>query len=65
MGQIQGERTLRTEPVAVEDNRPYKVPEERALGRDHDLGWFEELNTIDGEKQKLGSMAPGQIIVEE
>ena len=65
VGQIQGERTLRTEPVAVEDNRPYKVPEERALGRDHDLGWFEELNTIDGEKQKLGSMAPGQIIVEE
>lgn len=65
IGQMKGERNLRVEPQLINDNSPYKVPKERAIDREHDLGWFEELNTVDGEKTKLGEMAPGRIIVEE
>lgn len=65
LGQMQGERNLRVEPPAVPDNAPYTVPKERAIGREHDLGWFEELNTVDGETAELGKMAPGRIILEE
>jgi len=65
IGQMKGERNLRVEPSLVDDNSPYTVPKERALGREHDLGWFEELNTITGEKTKLGEMSPGRIIMEE
>jgi len=64
LGQMKGERNLRVEPAIVEDNSPYTVPKERAIGREHDLGWFEELNTIDGEKTRLGEMAPGKIIMD-
>ena len=64
IGQMKGERNLRVEPPLVEDNSPYTVPKERAIGREHDLGWFEELNTVT-EKSKLGEMAPGRIIMEE
>lgn len=65
LGQIKGERNLRVEPTLLDDKSPYKVPKERAIGREHDLGWFEELNKIDGETTKLGEMAPGRIIMEE
>merc|ERR1712176_27293 len=41
LGQMKGERNLRVEPPMVDDNSPYTVPKERAIGRDHDLGWFE------------------------
>mmetsp|Transcript_21908 Transcript_21908/g.52125 ORF Transcript_21908/g.52125 Transcript_21908/m.52125 type:complete len:618 (-) Transcript_21908:125-1978(-) len=64
IGQIKGERNLRVEPTLVDDNSPYTVPKERAIGREHDLGWFEELNVVT-EKSKLGEMAPGRIIKEE
>jgi len=64
LGQIKGERNLRVEPQIVDDKSPYTVPKERAIGREHDLGWFEELNTIDGEGTKLGEMAPVTIIKE-
>jgi len=64
IGQMKGERNLRVETLFLEDNSPYTVPKERAIGREHNLGWFEELNTI-GETTKLGEMAPGRIIVEE
>ena len=65
IGQMKGERNLRVEPLFANDNSPYTVPKERAIGREHNLGWFEELNTITGEKTKLGDMAPGRIIMEE
>jgi hypothetical protein len=66
MGQIQGERTLRVEPSYFEDDAPYVVPKERAMGRKHDQGWFEELNAEDpNSKNKLGSIAPGRIIQDD
>ena len=66
IGQMKGERNLRVEPTLVDVNAPYKVPKERAIGREHNLGWFEELNRINaGEETRLGEMAPGRIIMEE
>uniref|UniRef100_A0A7S4AXH2 Uncharacterized protein n=1 Tax=Pseudo-nitzschia australis TaxID=44445 RepID=A0A7S4AXH2_9STRA len=63
MGQIQGERTLRVEPSFDEDTASYVVPKERAIGRKHDQGWFEELNADDGDKKnRFGKMEPGRII---
>ena len=65
LGQMNGERNLRVEPDFVEDNSPYTPPKERALGREHDLGWFEELNRVDeADMLKLGEMEPGRIIME-
>ena len=64
IGQMKGERNLRVDPPLVEDSSPYIVPKERAIGREHDLGWFEELNTV-SDKAKLGEMEPGTIITEE
>ena len=38
IGQMKGERNLRVEPTLVDVNAPYKVPKERAIGREHNLG---------------------------
>ena len=67
IGEMKGERNLRVEPPIIEDdNTVYKVPKERAIDREHDLGWFEELNeVVEGEETKLGTMEPGRIIMEE
>mmetsp|Transcript_15865 Transcript_15865/g.36572 ORF Transcript_15865/g.36572 Transcript_15865/m.36572 type:complete len:611 (-) Transcript_15865:80-1912(-) len=66
MGQIQGERTLRVEPTYNEDSSTYAVPKERAIGRSHDQGWFEELNADDGDrKNRFGKMEPGRIIPDD
>lgn len=58
-----GEKNLRAEPKIQEDNRPYNTPKERAVGRQHDLRWFEELNSKDGDLVK--EVAPGRIIPDE
>jgi hypothetical protein len=43
----------------------YKVPEERANNRPHEMGWFDRLNAEDGERVRLGEVPPGKIIVED
>jgi hypothetical protein len=55
---------LRTEP---KDEREifYKVPEERAIGRPHELGWIDLLNDENKEKVRLGQVPPGRIIPDE
>jgi hypothetical protein len=58
-----GDKNLRSEPKLQEDNRPYNTPKERAVGRQHDLRWFEELNSKDGDLIK--EVAPGRIIPDE
>ena len=60
-----GEKNLRSEPKIDEENTVYSVPKERADGRQHDLGWFEELNTPNGKGARLGELAPGRIIPDE
>jgi len=66
LGQMKGERSLRVEPVYEEDDNAFYVPpKERAIGRQHDLGWFEELNNVDGDIAKLSEMVPGTIIMED
>jgi hypothetical protein len=55
---------LRTEPKN-EREVFYKVPEERAIGRPHELGWLDLLNAENKEKVLLGQMAPGRIIPDE
>ena len=40
----------------------YKVPEVRAAGRPHELGWLDLLEDGKDEKMRLGKIPPGQII---
>lgn len=53
-------------PKEAESGESYKVPQVRAAGRPHELGWLELLK---GEKKddnlRLGKVPPGQILVEE
>lgn len=58
------DKKLRTEP---KDEREifYKVPEERAMGRPHELGWLDLLSDENKEKVRLGSMPAGRIIPDE
>ena len=58
------DKNLRTEPKP-EVKETYKVPEERGTGRPHKLGWFERLNTEEGEKLRLGERPPGKIIQDD
>jgi len=46
---------------------PYKVPQARAAGRPHELGWLELLKGDDDkdEQMRLGKVPPGQILFEE
>lgn len=60
-----GEKNLRSEPKFDEENTVYIVPKERADGRKHNLGWFEELNAPNGKEARLGELAPGKIIPDE
>lgn len=44
----------------------YKVPQVRALGRPHELGWLDLLKEEkEAEEQRLGRVPAGQILVEE
>lgn len=49
-----------------EDNGYYKVPQARAMGRPHELGWLEELkkHTKDAS-MRLGKVPPGRIIPDD
>jgi hypothetical protein len=67
VGQLVGaeRKELRSEPVV--ENKPYKAPEERALGRPHELGWLELLDDdeeIKAETAVFGQVKPGRIIME-
>lgn len=57
-------KQLRSEPKP-ERAYVYKVPEERAAGRPHELGWLERLATPQEEKVRLGEVPAGSIISEE
>jgi hypothetical protein len=41
----------------------YKVPNERAAGRPHNLGWLDVLND-DEQKLQFGKIPPGKVIME-
>jgi len=57
-----GEKNLRTEPTFEEDNAPYTVPKERAIGRPHDMGWLEKLNAKEEVQGRSKEVVPGRII---
>lgn len=40
----------------------YKVPDARAAGRPHELGWLDFLEDSKDENMRLGKIPPGQII---
>jgi hypothetical protein len=42
----------------------YKVPDARAAGRPHDLGWLDLLDEEKNESLRFGKVSPGQIIME-
>jgi hypothetical protein len=63
-GDDKKEKNLRSEPTP-EKFETYKVPEERAAGRPHKLGWFDMLNKREGERKILGQVPPGRIIPDE
>ena len=45
---------------------PYKVPDARANGRPHELGWLDMLKDEKSDQElRLGKIAPGRIIAEE
>lgn len=60
------EKNLRSEPK-YDVFETYKVPEERASGRPHNLGWVEKLSAFTPFEGKgiLGQVPPGTIIMEE
>jgi len=60
-----GEKNLRSDFKVEEDNAPYTVPNERAVGRPHDLRWFEELNSKGEDRSRLKEFPPGRIIPDE
>jgi hypothetical protein len=58
-------KDLRQEPSASVDTT-YKVPELRAAGRPHMLGWLDVLHEEDNDpNMRLGKMPPGRIIMED
>ena len=60
-----GSQPPETKPSTPQDESEYyKVPQARAAGRPHELGW---LNMLDDEKeeQRLGKVQPGRIIPDE
>ena len=63
-GNNEKEKNLRSEPKP-ETFESYNVPEERAIGRPHSLGWFESLNKREGEKKILGKVPAGRIISDD
>lgn len=63
-GDDQKEKNLRSDP-RPEKFETYTVPDERAAGRPHALGWFDTLNKREGEKKILGQVPPGRIIPDD
>ncbi|GAX22821.1 hypothetical protein FisN_24Lh104 [Fistulifera solaris] len=56
--------TAPSSPVPSADS--YKVPEARAMGRPHELGWLDLLNDKpEGEKLQLGKVPAGRIIPDD
>ena len=55
------------EPVrpGVSDADRYKVPEERAAGRPHELGWLDLLKDEKKDRNILGKGPAGRIIPDE
>jgi hypothetical protein len=62
-GRSSNVKSLRSEPKP-ETYEPYKVPEERAAGRPHELGWLSLLDD-DLEMLRFGQVAPGRIIPDD
>lgn len=66
-GPVLGQQpSLASEGSSASEDEYYKVPEARANGRPHELGWLDILKE-DGEndeKMKLGKIPPGKIISE-
>jgi len=60
-----GEKELRSEPDLFADEKDYEVPEERRVGRRHNLGWLEKLDVPDSEVRGMGDIAPGRIIPDD
>ncbi|CAJ1940298.1 unnamed protein product [Cylindrotheca closterium] len=57
-------KSLRSEPKSG-DNFIYQAPAERAMGRPHELGWLEKLETPEENWVRLGQVPAGRIITEE
>lgn len=55
---------VRTAPTD-EQEEVYKVPQARAAGRPHELGWLDLLKGTKDENMRLGKVPPGRIIPEE
>jgi hypothetical protein len=62
--EMQAPRSV-TQSRGLESDDIYRVPEARAAGRPHDLGW---LDLLDGDKEsemRFGEVPAGTIIFEE
>jgi len=57
-------KSLRSEPMVVKETR-YQPPVERAMGRPHELGWLEKLETPEEDWVRLGQVPTGRIITED
>jgi hypothetical protein len=66
-----GGPTAAAQPARTEPNgktqAPYKVPDVRAVGRPHELGWLELLKepSSTGSSNRLGKVPPGRIIPDD
>ena len=58
--QSQQQSTDRTKQAG----ETYKVPDARAAGRPHELGWLDLLKDSKDESMRLGKMQPGRIIAD-
>ena len=55
---------MRSEPKEKKFT-PYKVPEARSMGRPHELGWLEKIETPEEDWVRLGQVPAGRIITED
>jgi len=60
-----GAKQPETKPsIPQDESKYYKVPQARAAGRPHELGWLDMLKD-QTEDQRLGKVQPGRIIPDE
>eukprot|EP00526_Cylindrotheca_closterium_P005694 CAMPEP_0113632868 /NCGR_PEP_ID=MMETSP0017_2-20120614/17093_1 /TAXON_ID=2856 /ORGANISM="Cylindrotheca closterium" /LENGTH=559 /DNA_ID=CAMNT_0000543459 /DNA_START=236 /DNA_END=1915 /DNA_ORIENTATION=- /assembly_acc=CAM_ASM_000147 len=57
-------KSLRSEPTGVE-NTLYTAPDVRGMGRPHELGWLEKIETPEEDWLRLGQVPAGRIITED
>jgi len=57
-------KSLRSEP-AVKKETVYNTPPLRAMGRPHEMGWLEKIETKEEDYLRLGEVPAGKIITED